>query len=368
MIRVLIVDDSVVVRRMLSDVLASDARVKVVATASNGTIALHKLGQVSPDVVILDVEMPDMDGIETVRRLRVEYPKLPVIMCSSLTERGADVTLRALAAGATHYVTKPRASEAQRDGLGTFKSELLASLLALGEANTARPESLPVRAPEEASVRPRLRIPTRGAVAAVGIGCSTGGPNALAKLFSRLPPDLPVPIFIAQHMPPLFTRMLADSLTASSGVSVHEAEHGGNIEPGHAYIAPGDFHLVLGRDGAKLVTLLNQGPPENSCRPAVDVLFRSLASIYGNGTLACVLTGMGRDGTRGAQEIVKAGGAVLIQSPDGCVVPSMPEGVAKAGLAEAALPLEQLGDELAARARKSSTETTRLSIFARRGT
>jgi two-component system chemotaxis response regulator CheB len=367
MIRVLIVDDSVVVRRMLSDALSGDPRISVVGTAPNGAIALQKLAQISPDIVILDVEMPDMDGIETVRRLRVDYPKLPVIMCSSLTERGAEVTLRALSAGATDYVTKPSASIAQRDGLSSFKSELLASVLVLGEAKASPPVRISTRSPAAAGGVTLLRPPTRGPIAAIGIGCSTGGPNALAKLFSRLPADLPVPIFIVQHMPPLFTRMLADSLSASSGVSVHEAVHGGSIQPGHAYVAPGDFHLVVGRDGARLVTLLNQAPPENSCRPAVDVLFRSLANVYGRSLLACVLTGMGCDGTRGAGDIVAAGGAMLVQDAESCVVPSMPDGVAKAGLAEMALPLEQLGDELVARVSNFGSEAPRQSVFARRG-
>jgi two-component system, chemotaxis family, protein-glutamate methylesterase/glutaminase len=365
MIRVLVVDDSVVVRRMLTDVLSSDSRISVVGTAPNGTIALQKLGQLSPDVVILDVEMPDMDGIETVTRLRVDYPKLPVIMCSSLTERGAEITLRALAAGATDYVTKPSAAVSQQDGLSAFKSELLSSVLVLGEARA----SLPLQAwssPARPGVVAIRREPSGERICAVGIGCSTGGPNALAKLFGRLPPDLPIPIFIVQHMPPVFTRLLADSLTASSCVPVHEAEHGMVVEPGHAYIAPGDYHMVLGRDGVKIVTRLNQAPPENSCRPAVDVLFRSLASIFGGGALACVLTGMGRDGAHGAGDIVAAGGAVLVQSSESCVVPSMPDAVASAGLAEIALPLERLGDELVARVLRSAS-APRQSMFARRG-
>ena len=367
MIRALIVDDSVVVRRMLSDALTGDPRINVVGTAPNGAIALQKLGQLSPDVVILDVEMPDMDGIETVRRLRVDYPKLPVIMCSSLTERGAEVTLRALAAGATDYVTKPSASVAQQDGLSSFKSELLASVLVLGESKARNTLGQSTRAPAEASIISLLRTPTRSPIAAVGIGCSTGGPNALAKLFGRIPADLPVPILIVQHMPALFTRMLADSLSTSSGVSVHEAVHGGAVEPGHAYVAPGDFHMVLERDGTRFVTVLNQAPPENSCRPAVDVLFRSLARVCGSGVLASVLTGMGRDGTRGALDIVEAGGAVLVQNAETCVVPSMPDAVARAGLAEMALPLEQLGDELVARVRRSSSAAPRQSMFTRKG-
>lgn len=364
MIRVLVVDDSVVVRRMLTDALSSDPRIGVVGTAPNGTIALQKLEHVNPDVVVLDVEMPDMDGIETVTRLRVGYPKLPVIMCSSLTERGAEITLRALAAGATDYVTKPSAAVSQQDGLSAFKSELLSSVLVLGRARA----SLPVQT-ASAPLRPgvvALRQEPRGEpICALGIGCSTGGPNALAKLFAHIPRDLPVPIFIVQHMPPLFTRLLAESLTASSGVAVHEAEDGMVVEAGHAYVAPGNYHMVVRREGAKLVTRLNQGPLENSCRPAVDVLFRSLASTYGGGVLACVLTGMGRDGAHGAGDIVAAGGAVLVQSSESCVAPSMPEAVASAGLAELALSLDPLGDELVARVLRSAGPPRR-SMFARR--
>lgn len=349
MIGVLIVDDSVVTRRMLSDALAGDGRINVVGTAPNGTIALQKLGQLAPDVVILDVEMPGMDGLETLWHLRVRYPSLPVIMCSALTERGAEVTLRALNAGATDYVTKPSAS---RGGMEAFRGELLASILAVAEKKAPRPEPvLPARSSSKPEHNAPRRAPVRRPITAVGIGCSTGGPTALAKVFARLPPDLPVPILVVQHMPPLFTRMLADSLRGAFGLSVHEASHGGKVEPGHVYIAPGDHHMTLGRDGVHLVTLLNQDPQENSCRPAVDVLFRSLAGLLGSSVLACVLTGMGRDGTRGAARLVEAGGSVLVQQPESCVVPSMPENVLAAGLAEMALPLDALGDEIVSRAR-----------------
>jgi len=365
-IRVLIVDDSVVVRRMLSDALTGDPRISVVGTAPTGAIALQKLRERTPDVVILDVEMPEMDGIETVRRLRLDHPKLPVIMCSSLTERGAEVTLRALSAGATDYVTKPVATTARHEGLTAFTNELLTRVLLLGGESTLG-VSLSAPAPGGPSLAPQSRRVPAGRVAAIGIGSSTGGPNALAKLFACFPPDLPVPILIVQHMPPVFTRMLADSLTASSGVSVHEAVHGGPVEPGHAYVAPGDFHMVLTRQGTQVVTLLNQEARENSCRPAVDVLFRSLASVYGNGVLGCVLTGMGSDGARGARDIVAAGGTLLVQSTDSCVVSSMPANVARAGCAELALPPERLGDELVARVHRSFGENSRTSRSAGTG-
>ncbi len=365
MIRVLVVDDSVVVRRMLTDVLNGDSRITVVATAPNGAIALQKLTQVNPDLVLLDVEMPDMDGIETVQRLRETFPRLPVIMCSSLTERGADVTLRALAAGATDYVTKPTAAVTQADRLDSFKAQLVEKVLALGHASLLPGAPPPPRLPSMPTLAPVVRL-GREPIAALCIGCSTGGPNALTEIFRSIPADLPVPILIVQHMPPLFTKMLAERLSASSGVRVVEAEHGASVEPGSVYIAPGDHHMVLGRDGVRVVTLLNREPPENSCRPAVDVLFRSAARFYGGGVLGCVLTGMGQDGARGARDIVEAGGAVIVQSADTCVVPSMPGAVVAAGLADKVLPLSQLAHELVSRVRKSVAERPRVTELPRR--
>ena len=353
MIKVLVVDDSVVVRRLLSDALGSDPRISVVGSAANGSIALQKIEQLAPEVVILDVEMPDMDGIETVARIRKTRPELPVIMCSALTEQGAVVTLRALSAGATDYITKPSAQSVQQDRMSSFKSELIAKVVALGERRglTIFPAAERIAPPEQKS-RPRHGLEP---VTALAIGCSTGGPNALAVLFESIPQNLPVPMFIVQHMPPLFTKILADRLASSSGVRVLEARHGEEVEPGTVYIAPGNYHLTVGPDAgrARLLTLLNQDAPENSCRPAVDVTFRSLAGIYRAGVLACVLTGMGHDSALGARAIVEAGGTVLAQSPETCVVPSMPRSVIDAGLAETVLPLPQIADELVRRVQRS---------------
>jgi two-component system chemotaxis response regulator CheB len=345
------VDDSVVVRRLLSDALASDPRISVVGSAANGSIALQKVALLTPDVVILDVEMPDMDGIETVTQLRKGWPTLPVIMCSALTERGAEVTLRALTAGATDYVTKPSALSVQQDRMSSFKGELLAKVNALGERKAKSAFPTPAPLPIEEKSRPRHQQE----VTVLAIGCSTGGPNALAELFETIPPNLPVPIFIVQHMPPLFTKILADRLAASSGVPVVEAQHGGEVEPGCVYIAPGNFHLTVGFDSgrARVLTLLNQDAAENSCRPAVDVLFRSLAGFYRGGVLGCVLTGMGQDGARGARAIVEAGGSMVVQSADSCVVSSMPRAVVEAGFADIVLPLQQITEELVRRIQRS---------------
>jgi two-component system chemotaxis response regulator CheB len=354
-IKVLIVDDSVVVRRMLVTLLESEPGIEVVGWAASGVSALQKLALLDPDLVLLDVMMPEMDGIKTVRRMRLTHPTMPVVMCSSLTESGADVTLQALAAGATDHVTKPVPGE---NSLDTFRNELIEKVLVLGGARGAPKVEDSVAV--DVTLMPPSLVPVRLAtIQAVAIGCSTGGPNALATLFGGLPANLPVPILIVQHMPKVFTKILADRLTASSHVRVTEATHGMLLEPGRAYIAPGDFHLKVGRAGGNVVTLLNQDAPELSCRPAVDVLFRSLARVYRDGVLACVLTGMGRDGTIGAQELVRAGSKVLAQSAETCVIPSMPGAIVESRLADKVLHLRGLADEIVARVQRSHAQSSR---------
>jgi two-component system chemotaxis response regulator CheB len=351
-IRALIVDDSVVVRKVLTDTLSNDPSIEVVGSAPNGVIALRKIPQVNPDIVILDVEMPEMDGLETVRHIRASWPKLPVIMCSSLTERGAETTLRALSFGASDYVSKPsRLNANDLDNLGAFKAELVAKVKALCGTDPTTFALPPPRAHQLALVRPRAK---REPVSVLAIGCSTGGPTALATLFKGIPRDLPVPILIVQHMPPLFTKLLAERLAAQTGIKVTEAVHGERIEPGCAYVAPGDHHMTVIIEGVFARIALNQETPECSCRPAVDVLFRSVAKVYGAGVLATVMTGMGHDGTRGAQSIVDAGGSLIVQDAASCVVPSMPQGVVQAGLASGVFPLEQLAHELVLRVRRSA--------------
>lgn len=347
--RILIVDDSVVVRKVLSEFVSGDPALELAGTAPNGSIALQKLTQLSVDVVVMDVEMPGMDGIETVAALRKDWPRLPVLMCSTLTARGADSTLRALAAGATDYVAKPSAM-GNSDGLTGFKAEFLRKLEALGSIRRPVTFQAPPPAPRRDANR---RAPSKRP-AILAIGCSTGGPNALARIFADLPRDMGVPIVITQHMPPLFTRMLAERLTATSALHVKEAEHGDELVPNVAYIAPGDFHMALVRDGVKVRVALNQDPPENSCRPAVDVMFRSVASMYGPDVLAAVLTGMGQDGALGARAIAEAGGWVMTQDAASCVVPSMPNAVVAMGASHESADLEQLGTLFAFRCKPSA--------------
>ncbi len=343
-IRILVVDDAVVFRRLVSDELARDPALEVAGTAANGRIALARIPQVNPDLVVLDVEMPEMDGLATLRELRKTYPRLPVIMFSALTERGAEATLDALALGATDYFTKPANTGSLDASLEVIREQLIPRIKALCQKTAAGP-ALPavVRTVPMAPARPIFRT---GAVGVVVIGSSTGGPNALAEIFPRLPADFPVPIVIVQHMPPMFTRLLAERLTAQSAIRVQEGTSGGVLQPGQAWIAPGDYHMIVVRDGTQVRLLVHQDPPENSCRPAVDVLLRSVAKTYGSETLSVILTGMGQDGLRGCEAVREAGGQVLAQDEATSVVWGMPGYVARAGLADRVLPLNLIADEI----------------------
>ncbi len=351
--RILVVDDAVVFRRLVSDELNSDPALEVVGTAANGRIALAKIPQVNPDLVILDVEMPEMDGLQTLAELRKTYPRLPVIMFSALTERGAEATLDALALGATDYFTKPTSVGGLDASLEVIRTQLVPEIKALCEkaaAGTASPPGPSIR-PGVAAIpaaRPGIQP---GALQVVAIGSSTGGPNALAEIFPRLPANFPVPIVIVQHMPPMFTRLLAERLTAQSSLRVQEGISGAVLQPGQAWIAPGDHHMIVVRDATQVRLLVHQDPPENSCRPAVDVLLRSVAQTYGPNSLTAILTGMGSDGLRGCQLLREAGSQILAQDEVTSVVWGMPGYVARAGLADRVLPLSLIADEIVRRVR-----------------
>jgi two-component system chemotaxis response regulator CheB len=350
-VRVLIVDDSVVLRRLVAEELNKDPALEVVGTAANGRIALARLSQVSPDVVILDIEMPEMDGLATLKELRKTHPRLPVIMFSALTERGAAATLDALALGATDYFTKPTSTGSLDASLEVIREQLVPEIKALcGKASPGTPRESAKASP----IRPAPARATSGAPSVLAIGASTGGPGALAEIFRRLPADFPVPIVIVQHMPPMFTRLLAERLTAEFAIRVQEGEAGRKLEPGRAWIAPGDHHLTVARDGMKTLMQLNQEPQENSCRPSVDVLFRSVAQAFGGNTLAVILTGMGQDGLRGCEAIREAGGRILAQDEATSVVWGMPGFVARAGLADKVLPISLMGDEIVRQVRKDA--------------
>jgi two-component system chemotaxis response regulator CheB len=377
-IRVLIVDDSVVVRRLVSDVVSGTPDLEVAGIAANGRIALARIPQVNPDIVILDVEMPELGGLETLVEIRKAYPRLPVIMFSALTERGATTTLDALTRGASDYVTKPTSTGGAGSALDQVRAQLIPKILALcgramkpavagpgslsaltaGRAGSMRaPASImpgtpsrmppsvsqippsPSRVPPAASRFPAARIPAP--IELVAIGSSTGGPNALADVLGALPAEFPVPILITQHMPPMFTRLLAERLDAKCELSVRESEPGAVLEAGVVWIARGDHHMVLGKDGRAVWLVLNQDPPENACRPAVDVMLRSVASVYADRTLVVILTGMGQDGLRGCEHVRERGGQVFAQDEETSVVWGMPGFVARNGLANrvVALPM-----------------------------
>jgi two-component system chemotaxis response regulator CheB len=366
-IRVLVVDDAVVVRKLLSELLSSDAEIEVAATAANGKLALAKMPVVAPDLMILDVEMPEMDGLSTLTELRKTWPTLPVIMFSSHTQAGAAITLEALHRGATDFVAKPSVSSGQTQGLDSVRDQLVSRIKALcrhlrdhstgnrpaitmpvgTSARTVPSATAKAPTPGTTALAPRLH---RGQVDIIAIGVSTGGPNALAEVIPHLPRELPVPVVIVQHMPPLFTRMLAERLSEKSHLQVVEAEQGMPLAAGRAVIAPGDWHMLVERAEHGMKLRLNQTPPENSCRPAVDPLFRSVAETCGANVLAVVMTGMGQDGTRGAQMIREAGGYIIAQDEASSVVWGMPGSIVRSGLADQVLPLSQLASEISKRA------------------
>ncbi|MGK5679463.1 protein-glutamate methylesterase/protein-glutamine glutaminase [Actinoplanes sp. URMC 104] len=386
MITVLVVDDSVVVRRLIVDALGGAENIEVVGTASNGLLAQAKIDQLKPDVITMDIEMPQMDGITAVRELRKRHKHTPVIMFSTLSAAGATATLEALAAGATDYVTKPSNVGSIDESIKAVRTELVPKIHALAgrrrpgaapsgpparpgaAAAPTRPGTRPGAAPAPAGVSPAgaarpgaapsgpaagraapRKTAPGGRIEILAIGSSTGGPDALTKVLQGLPADFPVPIVITQHMPPVFTRMFAERLDRSTPLRVVEATDGMELAPGTAYIAPGDQHLVLHRRGTTTLTQLSGAPPENSCRPAVDVMFRSVAALYGPSAYAAVLTGMGHDGRGGAKVLREAGAEVLAQDEATSVVWGMPGAVVGAGLADEVLPLDRIAGHLVAR-------------------
>jgi two-component system, chemotaxis family, protein-glutamate methylesterase/glutaminase len=359
-IRVLIVDDSVVIRRILADTLTADPEIEVAGSASDGHIALAKIPQVNPDIITLDVEMPVMNGLETLAQVRKLYPKLPVIMFSTLTERGASATLDALALGASDYATKPSNTGSADVAIESVRGELIPKIKALCATRLARKTALPPPPPPRPAPRPRILSHPR--IDVVAIGTSTGGPNALAEVFPGIPKDFPVPVVAVQHMPPVFTRLLAERLASRSAIRVEEGTANVDLSPGHAWIAPGNFHMVVKRVGMRRQLDLNQEPPQNSCRPAVDVLFRSVAAAYGPNVLGVVMTGMGADGVLGSQAIHEAGGEVIIQDEASSIVWGMPGLVHAAGQDDGVYPLNQLAPEITRRVLESRAPKANASI------
>lgn len=416
MISVLVVDDSVVIRRVVTDVLSADPQITVAGSAADGKIALAKIEELKPDLITLDIEMPVMDGLTCLREVRKRHPRLPVIMFSVLTAAGATATLDALASGASDYVTKPANAASVSAAMVSIRAQLIPRIYALcgrtslrarsraahppttdrgggtgltiaqgigptgatsvasrltglrktlgGGAQTgagtpvlgrgiAAAANAPQR-PAPAQAPPATRPRSLGRPDLLAIGSSTGGPEALRAVLTGLPANLPVPVVVVQHMPPTFTKILADRLNKEAALRVVEATDGMPLDPGTVYIAPGDKHLEVSRSSRGVITKLHDGPPENQCRPAVDVLFRSVAAAYGGACVAVVLTGMGQDGTRGARVLHDAGAEVVAQDEESSVVWGMPGSVVRAGIADKVLPINDIAGHLVGRLGRGS--------------
>jgi two-component system chemotaxis response regulator CheB len=333
-IKVLVVDDSAVICRLVSLAIGGDPGIEVIGTAGNGKRAIQMVDELQPDAIILDVEMPELDGLAALEVIRKRHPKLPIIMFSTITEKGAAKTLQALSLGASDYVTKPSHVGGIDDSVQTMRDELVPRIKALCGLRAV--VAAPSRKPAAGS-----RFLAR--VDVLAFGCSTGGPDALAAVISSLPANLPVPVLVVQHMPPVFTKMFAERLQKNSALTVREAVDGEALVPGHVMVAPGDFHLRVARDRGARRAVLDQGAKENYCRPAVDVLFRSVSEVYGRHSLGVVLTGMGQDGLIGCEQLRKSGSEVVVQDQETSVVWGMPGVVASAGLANHVVPLTEIG-------------------------
>jgi two-component system, chemotaxis family, protein-glutamate methylesterase/glutaminase len=355
-IKVLIVDASVVLRRLLTNVLDGDAALEVVGTAPNGKIALAKISQVKPDLIVLDVEMPEMEGWETLAAIQKQHNHIPIIIFTALTELVAVTNLNGMGLGAAHYVAKPQNMKANEEALEYIHNLLIPKIKAFLNGNRSlkldiksseNNDILTAQLPNKSHfIASNLAVNIRSQVEIVVIGASTGGPNALETVLHGLPANFPVPIVIVQHMPPVFTKRLADRLTQKCKIRVEEAVTGVIVEPGVAWIAPGDYHIVLEKQGFGVRIRTHQEARENSCRPAVDVLFRSTAKIYGAGVLGVVLTGMGQDGLLGCQNIGEAGGKIIVQDEASSVVWGMPGSVVNSGFADRVVSLQDMAREI----------------------
>ncbi len=355
-IRVMVVDDAVVVRGLLARWVGSEPDMQVVATLRGGREAIQQLERTMPDVVILDIAMPDIDGIAALPRLLEKKRDLVVLMASTLTRRNAEISLRALALGAADYIPKP-GNGREFTTSEAFRRELIEKIRALGTrsrrraAGNARSGAHAARYGEatlpQAVEKIRLRPFASTTPRVLLIGSSTGGPQALEAILGGIGAVIDnAPVLVAQHMPPTFTAILAQHLSRASGRPAAEAKDGEPIRAGRIYVAPGGFHMRVEREGGNAVIALNDDPPEHFCKPAVDPLFASAASVWGCWNLALVLTGMGTDGARGAAQVAAAGGSIIAQDEETSVVWGMPGSVARAGLACAVLPLHQIGGKL----------------------
>lgn len=372
MARVLVIDDSAVARGLMTRWIEEDPDLVLVGSATDGEQGIRKAEELRPDLIILDVEMPKMDGLAALPILLKTVPACRIVMASTLTRRGGEVTIRALSMGAADYAPKPQAGRLA--GAEEFRRDLLAKLKALAP----RPKVSRPAAPAAGIAAPQLRNPagtpqpqakrafcpvaaapiSRGTTprstarpAIIAIGSSTGGPEALRLVISKFAAGMTAPIVIAQHMPALFTKILAEHLAKASNLTCKEVEHGERLQAGHVYVAPGDFHFTVRRDAAGYYAELDQTAPINYCRPAVDPLFASVAEATGGNALGVILTGMGHDGRDGVRALRAAGGTIIVQDEASSIVWGMPGAVAEAGLADQILPLSEIGSDIVRRSK-----------------
>lgn len=356
-IKVMMVDDSAIIRGLYRRLLAQDSGVEVVNDAANGQQAVERLGRQHVDVIILDIEMPIMDGLTAIPKLLEVQPSVTIIMASTLTAHNADISLRALEAGAADYIQKPTTNTELSTGQD-FRGELLQKVKTLGEvgrkkAAAERPRPKADQAPARKETAEQWKIPQQTDITLrkpgttrpklLAIGSSTGGPQALRRFFELLSPDIGIPVVVAQHMPPTFTTILAEHIAKSGEWDCREAVNGDLLKPGLILLAPGGYHMTIDKNiDGQSVAHLNQDPPEHFCRPAVDPMLRSITKSYGASTLCVILTGMGNDGMKGSQGIVEAGGTVFAQDEETSVVWGMPGAVAGAGVCSVIAPLDDL--------------------------
>ena len=336
-IRILVVDDSALMRKLIGKLLLPDDSLVIVGHASDGQEALEKLPKIQPDIILLDLEMKGIGGLETISRIREILPKLPILVFSSHTQQGGKQTLAALARGANDYLTKPTAAETQRGGLQATGDRLIYKIRGLAG---------PLPPPSIRGIAPPPSSKPSPPVEAIAIGASTGGPAALQVILSKLPANLPVPVLIVQHMPPKFTRLLTQNLARHSSLRLQEAYSDLRLSPGNAYIAPGGHHLLVVREGTELKAQLTQTPLECESRPSVNVLFRSLAQACPGRALGVVLTGMGRDGRDGSRLLMETRSSVIAQDEKTSLIWGMPGAVTAAGYAKHVLPLERIADAI----------------------
>ena len=352
-IRVMVVADSAVIRGLTSRILEDDKSIQVVASVGNGQVAVNSLARHDVDVVVLDIEMPVMDGLTALPKLLEIDPTVKVLISSTLSSRNAEISMRALEAGAADYIPKPTSTVDINSG-GDFRRELHDKVKSLGTARrqqkgpSSRPERLkdPVRQAVSTVKAPSapisLRRPGLLKPKILAIGSSTGGPQALFEFLKNISPSIDVPIVVTQHMPPTFTAILAEHITRMTEWTCSEAKNGDELRTGHILLAPGDFHmLVVNKDGKNVISI-NQDPQENFCRPAVDPMLRSVVKVFAGNILTVILTGMGSDGLKGAKIVVEAGGTLIAQDEKSSVVWGMPGAVANAGICSAVLPLKEL--------------------------